>query len=407
MRTVGIIAEYNPFHNGHFYHIQKAKELTGADYVIAVMSGDFVQRGAPAVFDKSTRARMALSSGADLVLELPVYFAASSAEDFAACGIALLDRIGVTDAVCFGSECGDLGPLFAVANLLKEETAAYKAALKKQLSQGLTYPDARNQALLSCLSEEEAAVLSSPNNILGIEYLKALLRRDSRMQPATVKRCGHDYHDQAFSDAFVSATAIRNHLYRNGELKTLQSQMPRPAYDLIREARPVFPDDLSFLLNYSLLTLEAEKRPFSEYLDVSEELEARLKRSLLQYGSFSQRIADLKTKQYTYSRISRCLLHLMLGIKKDEVSWWRDKGYCGYARVLGFKKESAEIMTGIKSHGSIPLITKIADARKQLGDREWAMLEKDLYASHVYQTVLHANYGIVTQNEYNRPLVIV
>ena len=409
MKVVGLIAEYNPFHNGHLYHIQKARELTGAEYVIVIMSGDFVQRGAPAVYDKYTRSMMALKSGADLVLEMPSVFATSSAEDFAACGVALLDQLGIVDFLCFGSECGEVGPLLKITGVLSEEQEDYQELLKDYVRSGLTYPDARAKALTSWLSLDplESSLLLSPNNILGIEYIKALLRRKSGLIPITVKRTGHGYHDLSLSGEFASATAIRKLLAGPDGLTSIASQVPEQVLEAILQGMPVFPDDLTSLLNYTLLTLSRDGRDLTEYLDISEELEGRIKSLLLQYKTFTERTEDLKTRQYTYSRISRCLLHLLLGSRQDDAARYRENGYCGYARVLGFKKESADLMTGIKKHGSIPLITKPSAAGPLVNHRFLPMLNQDLYASHVYNSILYSKYGITVKNEYTRPFVMI
>lgn len=409
MKVVGLIAEYNPFHNGHLYHIQKARELTGAEYVIVIMSGDFVQRGAPAVYDKYTRSTMALKSGADLVLEMPSVFATSSAEDFAACGVALLDQLGIVDFLCFGSECGEVGPLLKIAGVLFEEQEDYQELLKDYVRSGLTYPDARAKALTSWLSLDplESSLLLSPNNILGIEYIKALLRRKSGIIPITVKRTGHGYHDLSLSGEFASATAIRKLLAGPDGLTSIASQVPEQVLEAILQGMPVFPDDLTSLLNYTLLTLSRDGRDLTEYLDISEELEGRIKSLLLQYKTFTERTEDLKTRQYTYSRISRCLLHLLLGSRQDDAARYRENGYCGYARVLGFKKESAILMTGIKKHGSIPLITKPSAAGPLVSHGFLPMLNQDLYASHVYNSILYSKYGVTVKNEYTRPFVMI
>lgn len=409
MKVVGLIAEYNPFHNGHLYHIQKARELTGAEYVIVIMSGDFVQRGAPAVYDKCTRSMMALKSGADLVLEMPSVFATSSAEDFAACGVALLDQLGIVDFLCFGSECGEVGPLLKIAGVLSEEQEDYQELLKDYVRSGLTYPDARAKALTSWLSLDplESSLLFSPNNILGIEYIKALLRRKSGIIPITVKRTGHGYHDLSLSGEFASATAIRKLLASPDGLTSIASQVPEQVLEAILQGMPVFPDDLTSLLNYTLLTLSRDGRDLTEYLDISEELEGRIKSLLLQYKTFTERTEDLKTRQYTYSRISRCLLHLLLGIRQDDAARYRENGYSGYARVLGFKKESAVLMTGIKKHGSIPLITKPSAAGPLVSHGFLPMLNQDLYASHVYNSILYSKYGVTVKNEYTRPFVMI
>ncbi len=412
--AVGIIAEYNPFHDGHAYHIKKAKEMTQADYCIVAMSGDFVQRGGPAIYDKYTRTAMALSCGADLVIELPSVFASSSAEDFAACGIALLNNLGVVGSVCFGSECGNVEKLSGIASILATEPPVYTKELRRELKKGATFPQARNRALISCgiLNEDEASILASPNNILGIEYCKALYRQKSPMTPVTISRKGYGYHDTSLApEGFSSATGIRKAIHENPDiLMQMESsliQVPDPVKQMMSQGFPVFPDDFSALLNTTLLKLDCEGIPFEKYADVSEELAARLLRQLPDYHPFEEKINQLKTKQYTYTRISRALLHIALGVTTQQVVLGRNAGYAPYARILGFKKTSAGLMGEIKKRGSIPLITKTADARLILSGAAWSMLRQDFYCSHIYQTIAQDKYQIKMKNEFTHSVVIL
>ncbi len=412
--AVGIIAEYNPFHDGHAYHIKKAKEMTQADYCIVAMSGDFVQRGGPAIYDKYTRTAMALSCGADLVIELPSVFASSSAEDFAACGIALLNNLGVVGSVCFGSECGNVEKLSGIASILATEPPVYTKELRRELKKGATFPQARNRALISCgiLNEDEASILASPNNILGIEYCKALYRQKSSMTPVTISRKGYGYHDTSLApEGFSSATGIRKAIHENPDiLMQMESsliQVPDPVKQMMSQGFPVFPDDFSALLNTTLLKLDCEGIPFEKYADVSEELAARLLRQLPDYLPFEEKINQLKTKQYTYTRISRALLHIALGVTTQQVVLGRNAGYAPYARILGFKKTSAGLMGEIKKRGSIPLITKTADARLILSGAAWSMLRQDFYCSHIYQTIVQDKYQIKMKNEFTHSVVIL
>jgi len=412
--AVGIIAEYNPFHDGHAYHIKKAKEMTQADYCIVAMSGDFVQRGGPAIYDKYTRTAMALSCGADLVIELPSVFASSSAEDFAACGIALLNNLGVVGSVCFGSECGNVEKLSGIASILATEPPVYTKELRRELKKGATFPQARNRALISCgiLNEDEASILASPNNILGIEYCKALYRQKSPMTPVTISRKGYGYHDTSLApEGFSSATGIRKAIHENPDiLMQMESsliQVPDPVKQMMSQGFPVFPDDFSALLNTTLLKLDCEGIPFEKYADVSEELAARLLRQLPDYLPFEEKINQLKTKQYTYTRISRALLHIALGVTTQQVVLGRNAGYAPYARILGFKKTSAGLMGEIKKRGSIPLITKTADARLILSGAAWSMLRQDFYCSHIYQTIVQDKYQIKMKNEFTHSVVIL
>lgn len=412
MKTIGIIAEYNPFHNGHQYQLEQIREQTGADYIIIAMSGDFVQRGEPAIYDKYTRTRSALNAGADLVLEIPVMFATSSAEDFAACGVSLLDQLGVVDGLCFGSECGDISALTQVAKFLVEEPEEYTTLLRQYLKQGESFPKARLQALTKVNESADETnfsspeLLSSPNNILGIEYIKALYRRDSFIQPLTIKRSGHDYHDNNISGQFASATALRKAI-AEGTFTMLHTQMPDFAYQILSEATPIFPDDCTLLLNYQILKLIDSGMDLTTFLDMSSELADRIQHQCLQFDTFTGRIQNLKTKQYTYTRISRVLLHLLLEITEEQAQTYRRQDYTSYARVLGFRKQAEPLLRQIKEHTTLPLVTKIADAEKRLSKDAWQALQHDLHCSHLYQAIIQQKSQTVPCNEYTHPIVII
>lgn len=431
MKTVGIIAEYNPFHNGHLYQLRQLRARTGADYVIVVMSGDFVQRGEPAVYDKYTRTRMALAAGVDLVLELPVCFATGSAEDFAACGVALLDRLGVVDWLGFGSESGDCRRLWQVASVLAEEPEELRSRLLGLLKQGLSFPDARAQALAHFLcdpeeSEKLGSLLLAPNNILGIEYLKALIRRTSRIQPVTIQRLGQDYHDTAFvgGEVLASASAIRSAI-RENDFAMVRRQLPEKVFSLLQlpggednrdgdsdqspSPVPVFAEDLSGLLNYRLMDLNRTRaaHPLDVYADLSPDLALRLQHKLLEWEDFSGRIRQLKTRGYTYTRISRALLHLLLGITDEQISCCKKRDYVSYARILGFRHEARPLLGRIRQKTSLPLITKTADAHKILDDDGLAMLHMDFHASHLYQSLVFSKTGVRMKNEYTQSVILL
>lgn len=409
MKTVGIIAEYNPLHNGHRYQIQKARELSNADFVIVAMSGNFVQRGEPAIYDKYTRTRMALDAGADLVLEIPSCFAVGSAEDFASCASSLLSRLGVIDHLCFGSECGDLEVLMQIAEILAFETEDYKKILKQALTNGKTFPEAQTEALTAILSQDFKALLASPNNLLGIEYCKALLRLNSPIQPLTITRHGFGYHDtEICSDgsSFASASAIRKALSET-DVSSIQKQIPWK-FDSAALC-PVFADDLSELLNYRLLDLYHTHTELTDFSDVSKELADRLNHQLWDFQSFTERIQALKTRQYTYTRISRALLHILLGIKTSDMQMFRSQGYAEYARVLGFRKNAVPLMSSIKSNGTIPLISKVSNAQTILDGNPAAQqaFRYDLHAAHIYQMLQQQKSGTLPKNEFTQPITIL
>lgn len=405
MKIVGLITEYNPFHAGHLYHMQRARELTGADYCVVLMSGSFVQRGEPAIFDKYLRTKTALLAGADLVLEIPAAFSTASAHEFAAYGVALLSAIGV-DAVVFGSECGQIEILKQAAYALNHESAEFQERLRKGLKAGLTYPQARAKALE--MEDTWASVLSSPNNILGIEYLRAAEDLHSPMEFYTISRKGSGYHEDTLADAnFPSASAIRgiirNSLSKDKDLlDILASHLPAVTHPAYTGAVPVFVDDFSELLNAAVLQMQAT---FS-IADLSPELAARLAKPPYFPLSFEERIQALKTRQLTYTRVSRALLHLVLGMREEDISRWKEEGYALYARILGFRRQSSPLLSCLHKKSSIPLITKMADAAQNLSPSALALLEQEVYASHLYQTVRMKRSGVF-QNEYTEGLVFV
>lgn len=411
MQINGIIAEYNPFHNGHKYQLVNAKEQTGATYTIIAMSGNFMQRGAPALLDKYKRAEMALKNGADLVLELPSYYSASSAEYFAMGAVTLLDRLGVVNHLCFGSECGEIEILDRLADILLTEPTQYTELLRQYLREGLSYPVARTTALLDYAPSLSVYrdVLSSPNNILGIEYIKALHRRNSQIKPFTTLRIGSDYHDIRLGINQSSAKAIRQTIAGGEHLSGLETQMPANVYQLIldsvEQSGLIFPQNLSSILHYKLL--QEHTTGYEHFLDVSPELSDRIGNSLYEFTDYNSFCNILKTKELTYTRVSRCLLHILLDMTKETMQSYKEMDYIPYARVLGFRKESAPLLAAIKKNTSIPLITKLADAEKLLAADAYAMLQEELRINKIYQSIVVAQTGIPMENELSTPIVIV
>lgn len=449
MKVNGIIAEYNPFHNGHKYQLEEARTALSADYTVVVMSGSFVQRGAPALLNKYLRAEMALRCGADLVLELPVYYAASSAEYFAAGAVSLLDKLGVVNHLCFGSECGNLNLLQKTAEILVQEPEGYRQLLQEQLRRGIPFPAAREEALAlytAALNAEQNVpkALASPNDILGIEYLKALITRDSSIKPYTTLRKGSAYHDDQIGQSHCSAQAIRQLItgkYPTGislpagilpehdagqqtaqGLELLASKMPSPALEILKHhletlpkgAVPMTANALSSALHYKLLS--EQHQGFSKYLDVTEDLSRRICSKIYQFESFETFAAQLKSRELTYTRISRCLLHILLNITKDSMNACKELDDTPYARVLGFRREASPLLGAIKENAGIPLITSLAEARRSLleaypqaalAQKAWEMLQREITISSIYEGAAAILQGKPMQNEYRQPLVIV
>lgn len=414
MKTVGIIAEYNPFHNGHAYLLSKAKEVTGADYCIVVMSGDFVQRGAPALMNKYLRTEIALRNGADIVLELPVCYSLSSAEYYASGAVALLDKLGVTDTLCFGSECGDIKLLSEFASQLLSESKKFKSVLNLHLRSGMSYPNARNMALQASAPHlaSQIGVMLSPNNILGIEYCKALSRRASSIVPYTIRRTGACYHDASLDAGYSSALAIRSALAATGELSSIQDQVPLSAYTLMEDHYgadyPIFSDDLSTLLHYQLLSELPEG--YTSHPDIDQKLSDRIAKMLPQYQDFHTFCELLNTKNRTYTRIARSMMHILLHIQREEMTTYCEEDYIFYARMLGFRKDAKPLLSAIKENSAVPLISKLADADALLTPTGREMLTKDIFASHIYQLTTQHKFqtaALCEHNEYRKQLVRV
>lgn len=425
MKVVGLITEYNPFHNGHLYHIRKAMEVTGADTVIVVMSGNYVQRGVPAMMPKRLRAFAALQAGVAAVFELPVFFACGSAEYFAEGAIALLDALGCVDAICFGSECGDVKSLGKIAKILADEPEEYCVLLRNHLKSGLSYPRARQAALKSYFKDEALdTILEQPNNILGIEYMKALYKKNSTIRCCTIRRVISGYHDEKLLPSLSSAAAIRKALAYGedfprltqysltdgpappGVLLKLKDQVPHSCLQILKEyfhtRYPVYANDFSLLLKYRLLS--ETKETLTQYTDISEDLANRIINRAGEFLSFSQFCRLLKTRELTYARISRCLMHIILGITASDLKAYQKDGYCQYAHILGFRKDNTNILSVLKQSAKVPLITRPARA-EALSDTGLSMLQHDIFASNLYESIITDKFKTPFINEYQHQVI--
>lgn len=413
MKVVGLITEYNPFHNGHEYHIKEAKRITGADFVVVVMSGDFVQRGTPAFMDKYMRTRMALECGADVVFELPVCYATASAEYFAHGAVSLLDRLGIVDSICFGSESGDIEGLTRIANVLIREPEEYKICLNSLVKQGKTFPEARMETISKIMDTSVDSLLSSPNNTLGIEYIKALLHLNSNITPVTITRKVAGYHSEnltkAEGTAISSATAIRKNLNDFDSLHNLKNHVPNAVYSILKEeynkTYPVTEEDCSLLLNYRLLMLDPLS--LAEFLDVNSDLANRIAKYAGTDYSFSTLAQQLKSRQWTLTRINRGLIHILLDILQSDMQKYKMAGFAQYARVLGFQKESSHLLRQITKNEKIPVITKLGSAANKLSPLGKQMLEKDIFAAALYNQIVYHKYHNKLPNEYTAGVIML
>lgn len=407
MKTLGIITEYNPFHKGHAYMIEEAKRKTGADRVVVVMSGSFVQRGEPAIFDKWTRAEAALHNGVDMVLELPVLFAASNAETFARAAVRLLEESGIVDILCFGSESGDLHSMQEAAKLMANETEEFQRLLKEQLDEGLSYPAARAKAL-ETVSQINSEILSRPNHILGLEYLKALDYYSYSMEPMTIKREG-DYNSPSLTDGYASAAAIRKALAEDRSTEAM-TQLPENTHDLYNKAlslgtAPVFWEELAPALHYKLRISSAEE--LREIAEVTEGLENRILHSIDTCYEIRDIIDFIKTKRYTRTKIQRILLHILLDIKEKEVSYFLNLPKMPYIRVLGFQKERSDILADLTENAKCPVLTNLKKAPEILNEDGLALLALEKTATDLHALAYPNPIYRGPNQDFTKPLVIL
>ncbi|MDD7793757.1 nucleotidyltransferase [Clostridium sp. 'White wine YQ'] len=405
MKIAGIITEYNPFHLGHKLHLEKTKKLTNCDAVVCLMSGHFVQRGAPAIIDKWTRTQMALDNGVDLILELPTVYAVSSAEFFASGAVSILNSLNVIDSIAFGSECGDINLLKQISSILSNESSEFKEAIKKFLNKGYPVAVSRSKAILeimqnSNLSYDEEYLkkqLNSSNNILGIEYVKALLRLKSNIIPYTLKREGALYNDRELNNDFSSASSIRNYLKATNDVGDLKSHLPKETYDILSKLSSenydfAFEEKMFSYIKYKILT---DPKSLSLIPDASEGLDNKIIKELQNSKNLDELILNCKSKRYTYTRISRILTQFFIGLEKYPIKELRKKQPSA-VRILGLNKKGAEILKLIKKESSIEFINK---PKKPFND----IYTLDIQASKAYSLLCN---NIKTDNEFKQsPLI--
>ena len=411
MKAVGLVTEYNPFHNGHLYHLNKAMELTGADISVAVMSGDFVQRGELAVLDKYTRASMALNSGVNLVVELPVNYAVSSAESFAAGALKVLDYIKA-DSIAFGSESGNIERLSKLAHILCDNEDTLYNEISKYTANGISYAAARQKTVEKLTDKDTAAMLTSSNNILAVEYLKAIIKNNYAIKPYTIKRKGDSYNDTDIRSDYASATALRGNLKADNISKYIPV---KAGLILSSNTNYIYPDDITEALFTRLLDIlfasSYDKNVFIEnvmrYPDVNKEIAGRLYKSAMDMitrtvpqgaeskdngaFSFGSLCEHIKTKEVPLSRIKRALVRITLGLDKKHMEKYANEPYI---RVLGFDKKGQEYLSYIRKTVEVPLITKIADYKEMLLD--------DIHAANIYNMIVAGKYGVKELGDFVR-----
>lgn len=387
-KVLGIIAEYNPFHNGHLYHLQESKKQTGSTYTVAIMSGNFTQRGSTSIIDKWSKAEIALYCGVDLVIELPVLYSISSAENFADGAIKILDSLKVVDYLSFGAETADVPTLQQIAEVLYTEPRKYKTFLSHELRKGLSFPKARENALMMYLNDIRrfTNVISSPNNILGIEYLKALMKYKSNMQPVAIHRSSVGYNDLEYTDNMASSTAIRNIIKNNG-FDALRNVIPEPSYSILMkniQHGHIVPDLSTFEkeIIYNLRKMDVSE--IAGLPDVSEGLEFALKNAANSCNTLNEFLNIIKSKRYTTTRIQRILLYSLLGITKKDMEL--SKKVTPYVRVLATNKRGKYLISEIlKANPKLEIVTSVKRYLDSNPNKNYQLLlDKDIWATNVY-----------------------
>lgn len=387
-RVLGVVSEYNPFHNGHAYHIEQSKQIAKCRYTVCVMSGNFTQRGSCSLVDKWSKAQMAIKNGVDLVLELPVIYAISSAENFAYGAMQILDSLKVVDDISFGAECPDIQILDEIATVLYNEPKAYKNILAHELSTGISFPKARENALMMYLNDVRrySNVISSPNNILGIEYLKALKLINSHLVPHAVERIEADYNSTGISGNIVSSTAIRN-IVKSGNFKVLANIMPKESYSILMDNIKVghIVSDISSFekeILYALRKMSLEE--IANLPDVNEGLENILKKAANSCNSIVEFLDIVKSKRYTNTRIQRILLYALLEITKKDMQ--NSKKVNPYIRVLGMNERGEFLLSEIvKANPKLQVITSVKKFEDSCNNKYlMQMLKKDIFATNIY-----------------------
>lgn len=407
-KVLGIIAEYNPFHNGHLLHLTKSKEETGAEYSICIMSGNFVQRGNTSIVNKWVKTEMALKSGIDLVLELPTVYSISSAENFAEGAIKLLNSLKIVDTVSFGSENSDIDILNRFSGILYEEPKQYVEFLNEELKKGLSFPKARENAILLYLNDQKYSnILNQPNNTLAIEYLKALKKYKSHIMPITIKREKAFYNSNCIVDEYASATAIRNMIVNN-QFNDIRKVMPRLAYDLLMQEieNNQYVIDISKFekeILYSIRNLStADLKKFPE---VNEGLENTIKNAANSCNTLAELINIIKTKRYTQTRIQRILLYILLNITKKDM--YISRKTVPYARILGYSQKGKALISEIyKANPKIALITSVKNFFDSSNNKTYKhMLNKDVLATNIY-TLAYKNDSVANL-DYTKKIVTI
>ena len=393
LTSVGIIAEYNPFHNGHKYHLEQALKVSGADVCVSVISGNFTQRGEIAMLDKWTRAEIAVRNGVNLVVEMPTVYACNNAGYFAEAGVEILEALGA-ESICFGSESGNTEELSRIAREIEYSRQTLENHIKSDLKEGLAYPKARSRAVAKLLGDKATAVIEKPNNILALEYIRQI----KNARPLAVKRQGAGYHDTDTKEEMASATAVRRMLH---EGEAISHAVPEISREILEQKRDCFADNemLTPLIIQKVLQTSAEA--LNSIFGAGEGLGNIMKNRVRYWKSYEDIVADLKSKRYTRTRIERVLVHTLLEIKREDM-------LCAskYIRILAFDEKGSKYLKQIKKSEecSLPIITNINRDRNAFTEVH-GTLEKDILAADIYN--LACGRDLYEYSEYvKKPVAI-
>ena len=402
MNTTAIIAEYNPFHNGHKFHLSSARKTSSSDYVFAVMSPSFVQRGECAIYDKWTRTRATLKCGDDMVIELPVVYSTASAENFARGAIKIINETGIADNLAFGAETDDLSALSAAAELLVNPTERFTEILKSELSKGMSFPSARARAF-SLVTGKNPDILGTSNNILAVEYLKALKIFSSNIKPVITKRTGSEYNSDKIDGSIASASAIRKVIYK-GKTNLLAQTVPPECFDLYEKAQPIFMDNFSDAMAYLLRTTTPDE--LRKISGISEGLENRILKTVGNSYKITDICAELKTKRYTHTRLMRILCHILLGITKEHEELFSPLEFQPYIRVLGFRKSAEPLVSALCHRATVPVIINVGRDERNLSDLQKRLLDMEKRATNIYYLGQPTPAAKKPYLDYTMPVII-
>jgi predicted nucleotidyltransferase len=367
MKVVGLIVEYNPLHYGHQYHFTEAKKKTGADAVVIVMSGNFLQRGEPALVNKWARAEMALEMGVDLIFELPYVYSTQHAQHFAFGSVATLNHLPFVTHLCFGSESGDIDDLTTIAHLLVHEPHGFKKKMKEEMSKGISYPKAYGNSLKKLMVEQELdpSLFEQPNNILGLHYLMSLKKLESKVQPTTIKREKAGYHEKEFVDQKIaSATSIRQALFSTvtPDWHKIKPYIPSFTYEILRKEAEAGRGPVSWESYYSYVTqslLSQSTAHLHQIYEMEEGIEHRFKSKIREAESVEHLCQLVKSKRYTWNRIQRMILHTYTQLTKQDALGLSLENGPQYLRLLGYSNIGRQLLNNYKKELGVPLISSI------------------------------------------------